>query len=214
MPLRLAVFCSHNGTNLQALLDACQQGRIDAVPAVVVGNNSKAYAFERARSADVPTVHLSGRTHPDPHDLDFATVEVLQGYGVDLVCLAGYLRRLGPGTVHAFRNRIVNIHPSLLPRHGGEGMHGLAVHQAVLDARDAETGASVILVDEQYDHGAVIAQERVPVLASDTADDLAARVFVVEHRLYPHTVDRIAHGALDLDAIADSAHVEATTMRP
>jgi phosphoribosylglycinamide formyltransferase-1 len=198
--LRLGIFASHGGTNLQAILDACAAGTISATPAVVVSNNSKSRALERARNSGIDTVHLSSATHPDPADLDKAILDALVGHAVDLVALAGYMKALGPNTVAHYRNRIVNVHPALLPRHGGTGLYGGRVHEAVLAAGDAETGVTVHLVDEEYDHGLTLAQAKVPVLPDDTIESLAARVLPVEHRLYVETIGRIASGELKLPA--------------
>ena len=196
--LHLGIFASHGGSNLQAILDAAANGTIDAVPVVVISNNSNSAALERARSAGVATAHLSMATHGEPEALDRALVETLRAHGVDLVVLAGYMRQLGPQTIAAYRNRILNIHPALLPKHGGAGFYGERVHTAVLAAGDTESGATVHLVDEEYDHGASLAQAKVPVLADDTPKALADRVLAVEHKLYVETIGRIAAGDLAL----------------
>lgn len=198
--MRLGLFASHGGTNLQAILDACASGRIPAVPAVVIGNNSKAKAMERAKAAGVPTVHLSSVTHPDPTELDAAILQTLQEYEVGLVALAGYMKRLGPLTVDAYRGRILNTHPALLPRHGGEGFYGDRVHRAVLDAGDKFSGPTIHLVDEEFDHGPTISQSKVPVLPDDTVETLRERVLAEEHRLYVDTIAAIAAGVIDSEA--------------
>jgi phosphoribosylglycinamide formyltransferase-1 len=197
--LHLGLLASHGGTNMQAIIDACQAGRLRAAPRVVISNNAGSGALARARQAAIPAVHLSSRTHPDPAALDDAILAALQSYGVNLVCLAGYMRRLGPRTLAAYRNRVLNIHPALLPHFGGQGFYGERVHQAVLAAGAAESGPTVHLVDGEYDHGRILAQRRVPVLPDDDAAALAARVLVEEHLIYPETLQRIATGELDLD---------------
>lgn len=196
--MRLALFASHGGTNLQAILDACVDGTIKAEPVLMIGNNSKATAFERARKLGIKTVHLSSHTHPDPNDLDGATLAALQGASVDFVALAGYMKKLGPKTVDAFRNRIVNIHPGLLPEYGGPGMYGRAIYEKVLTTGASEAGATIHLVDEQYDHGRVLAERRVAVLEGDTPQSLEQRVRSVEHALYVDTLRRIAEGEVVL----------------
>lgn len=196
MSLRLGLFASHGGTNLQAILDACAADQIDATPAVVISNNSKAVALERARNAGVPALHMSSVTHGD--ELDAATRTVLIDHGVQLVVLAGYMKRLGPKTLAEYEGRIVNVHPALLPKHGGPGMYGARVHEAVLAAQDAVTGVTVHLVDEEYDNGRVLAQQEVPVMPGDDVESLAARVLTVEHRLYVATIARIASGDIAL----------------
>ena len=181
---RLGALASGGGTNLQAIMDRCASGDLPARMAVVISNNSGSGALERARRAGVPTCHLSGRTHPDPQALDRAIAEVFQSYGVDLVVLGGYMKKLGPVTLRAYSNRILNIHPALLPAFGGKGMYGLRVHQAVIESGAWISGVTVHLADEEYDHGPIVAQEAVRVGPDDTPESLAARVLEVEHRLY------------------------------
>jgi phosphoribosylglycinamide formyltransferase-1 len=198
MSLRLGFLASHGGSNVQAILDACSEGRLDAEPRVVISNNSNAPVLERARKASIAAVYLSSQTHPDPDRLDEAILATLDGHDVNLVVLAGYMRKLGPKTLARFRGRIVNIHPALLPKFGGQGMYGRRVHEAVLAAGERVTGATVHLVDEEYDHGPVLAQREVAVMADDTPDTLAARVLEVEHALYVETLRRIANGDIVL----------------
>ena len=196
--MKLGFLASGSGTNMQAIVDACRDGRLPAEPAVAVGNNSRSRALERARRLGIPAFHLSSRTHPDPEELDAAIASVLSRCGADLVCLAGYMKLVGPRTLWAFEGRVLNIHPALLPKHGGRGFYGRAVHEAVLASGDTETGATVHLVDGLYDHGPILAQARVPVLAGDTPETLAARVLEQEHRLFPETLRRIAAGEIEL----------------
>jgi phosphoribosylglycinamide formyltransferase-1 len=183
---------------MQAVLDACAAGTLAARPCVVISNNSEAYALERTRLAGLPWRHLSSRTHPDPAALDEAVRATLANYGVELVLLLGYLKRLGPRTLAHYAGRILNIHPALLPRYGGQGMFGERVHQAVLDAGDAESGVTIHLVDARYDQGPIVAQERVPVLPGDTVATLAERVLAVEHSLLVATLRRIVAGEINL----------------
>lgn len=201
LPLRLGFLASHGGSNLQAILDAVRDSTLPAEPCVVVSNNSQARALQRAQDFGMATVHLSSRTHPEPAALDAAMVETMRRHGVTLIVCAGYMRRVGPAMLAAYPRRILNIHPALLPRHGGQGMYGIHVHEAVLAAGDRETGATVHLVDSEYDRGPVLAQARVPVQPGDTPESLQARVLEAEHRLYPDTLRRIAAGELDPDAL-------------
>ncbi|MBI2502663.1 MAG: phosphoribosylglycinamide formyltransferase [Candidatus Latescibacteria bacterium] len=200
-PLRLGFLASHKGSNMQAIIDACREGRLSARPAVVISNNSESGALARARQEGIPACHLSGHTHPGPGALDQAICAALTRHQVEVVCLAGYMKRLGPRTLAAYRGRVLNIHPALLPKFGGEGFYGQAVHQAVLEAGEKESGPTVHLVDEEYDHGPVLAQARVPVLPNDTPDTLAARVLEQEHRLYAETLQRIAKGEIALEGL-------------
>ena len=188
---------------MQAVIDACREGRLEAEPRVVISNNSRSGALRRADEADIPRYHVSTVTHPGDDARDRAIVDILERHGVDLVVLGGYMKELGPQTIARFRNRIVNVHPALLPKFGGRGFYGIAVHEAVLASGDSVTGPTIHLVDEQIDHGAVLAQSRVAVLKGDTAETLAERVLEVEHSLYVDTLRRIASGEIDLDAAGD-----------
>ena len=185
-------------------MDARRAGTLNAEVRVVISNNSRSFALERARRAGIPVVHMSAVTHPGAENLDRAISDALTRYGVSLVILAGYMKKLGPRVLCAYRNRVLNIHPALLPKHGGRGMYGERVHAAVLAAGERESGATVHLVDERYDHGPVVAQAVAPVLPDDTPDTLAARVLEREHALYARTIQRIADGDIDLDHIAKS----------
>lgn len=162
---------------------------------MLISNNSGARALERARAAGIDALHISAKTHDDP---DVAICDALESRGVELVVLAGYMRKLGPRTLARYRNRILNVHPALLPRHGGQGMYGGAVHEAVLASGDVVTGVSVQIVDEEYDHGPVIAQRQTAVLEGDTVEALSARVLKLEHELYVETIGRIASGDITL----------------
>lgn len=197
-PLRIGFLASHGGSNMQAILDAIGQKTLGAVAKVVICNNSKAGALERAEALGLPRLHFSARTHPDAEALDQAMADALVASGAALVVCAGFMRKVGPRVLARFPNRVVNIHPALLPRHGGNGMYGLRVHQAVLDAGDTETGVTIHLVDNHYDHGRILAQAKVPVLPGDTPEVLQARVLETEHRFYPETLQRIARGEIDL----------------
>ena len=185
---------------MQAVIDACREGSLDAEPCVVISNNSRSRALLRAADAGIPHYHVSTITHPDDDARDRAIVDILERHGVDLVVLGGYMKELGPQTIARFRNRIVNVHPALLPKFGGRGFFGLAVHEAVLASGDRVTGATIHRVDEQIDQGAVLAQRKVAVEDGDTPETLAERVLAVEHSLYVDTLHRIASGEIDLDA--------------
>jgi phosphoribosylglycinamide formyltransferase-1 len=198
---RLGFLSSHGGSNMQAIIDACSEGRLDAEPAVVISNNSDSTSLERARREGIPNYHLSSKTHPDPEQLDAAILRALQEHEVDFVILAGYMKLLGPQTLKRYRGRIFNIHPALLPKFGGKGLYGRKVHEAVLAAGEIVTGVTIHLVDERYDRGPIVAQSRVPVVEGDTPDSLAARVLESEHRLYAETLQKVIKGEIDLDAL-------------
>jgi len=184
--VRVAVLASGGGTNLQALLDALTNSPLARV-ARVVTNRPNAGAVERAHQSGIPTTVLR-----DPDDAAELLAALDESPSVDLVVLAGYLKLVPPVAVARFRWRMINIHPALLPAHGGPGMYGRRVHEAVLASGAAESGATVHYVDEQYDRGPIIAQARVPVLPGDTAETLAARVLEAEHRLLPRVVLELA----------------------
>jgi phosphoribosylglycinamide formyltransferase 1 len=197
-PSRLAVLASHEGTTLQAVIDACARRALSWEIAIVISNNADAGALRRAREGGIAALHLSSRTHEEPEALDRAICRALRLHQADLVLLAGYMKKLGPVTLAAFRGRLVNTHPALLPKHGGQGMYGLHVHRAVLAAGERTTGVSVHLVDADYDTGPVIAQTEVPVLPGDTADTLAARVQARERQFVVETLAAITAASLPL----------------
>jgi phosphoribosylglycinamide formyltransferase-1 len=196
--LNIALFASHGGSNAQAIINACAAGKLDGAVAVVISNNSQSGAMERAAAADIPSYHLSSKAYPDEERLDQAILETLLRHEVGLIALAGYMKKLGPRTLRTFAGRIVNVHPSLLPKFGGHGMYGLRVHEAVLAAGERETGVTVHLVDAEYDEGSILAQSRVPVLADNTIETLAERVLRREHEFYAETLQRIACGEIVL----------------
>jgi phosphoribosylglycinamide formyltransferase 1 len=196
--MNVGVLASHEGTTLQSLLDACADGRIDGRVAVVVSNNGDSGALRRARQAGVQAVHLSSKTHEAPAALDAAIRDALIAADVDIVFLAGYMKKLGPLVLGAFEGRILNTHPSLLPRFGGPGMYGDRVFEAVLAAGEAESGISIHLVDADYDTGAVVRQCKVPVFQGDSLDDLKSRVRAREKEFVVDTLAQIAKGDIRL----------------
>ena len=192
----IGFLASHRGSDMQAVIDACRAGRLHATPAVVISNNRDSEALGRAQREGIPHYHLSGTTHPDPEALDVAVLDALVGHGVDWVLLAGYMKKLGPRILRAFRGRVLNIHPALLPKYGGQGMYGDRVHEAVLAAGERETGVTIHLVDEEYDHGPIVAQCTVPVVAEDTVASLSKRVIDREHEFLVEALERLATGTL------------------
>lgn len=196
MSSRIAVLASGGGSNLQAILDHFA-ALGDAAPGAVVlvaSDQPDALALERARRLGIATAVL------DRELRTAGLLPLLQQHAIDLVGLAGYLRLVPSAVTHALRGRIVNVHPALLPAFGGPGMYGDHVHDAVVATGTRVTGATVHFVDEQYDHGAVIAQWPVPVFASDTAATVALRVLEVEHQLFPRVLADVAAGRITLGA--------------
>lgn len=196
--LRVGVLASHGGTNLQSIIDSCQSNSISAQVVVVISNNSDSGALKRAKKHGIDAVHLSNKHFPDDTDLDNAIVKILREHDVDVVCLAGYMKKRGANFLRAYKNRVLNIHPALLPKFGGKGFFGTRVHEAVLAAGEKESGVTVHLVDEQYDHGRILAQRKVPVLPDDTPETLAARVLKEEHKIYSEVIGKIATGEIRL----------------
>ena len=196
--MKLGLLSSHRGSGVQAVIDACAAGRLEITPALVISNNADAEVLARAARHGIPNAVLSGRTHPDPDALDLAIRDALNAHGVELILLTGYLKKLGPRTLARFAGRVLNIHPALLPKYGGQGMFGQHVHAAVLAAGDAESGVTIHLVDAEYDHGRIVAQCRVPVQAGDTVETLAARVLAREHEFIVETLDAIVSGRVKL----------------
>ena len=194
--MNLGILASGGGTNLQAIIDAERRGSLDAHIVAVISNNSKSGALERAGLAGIPQYHMSSATHGD--DLDRAICDALVSSKTDYIVLAGYMKKIGRLTLGSFQNKIVNIHPSLLPKFGGKGMYGIKVHQAVVDAEERMSGVTVHLVNEHYDEGPVLSQRTVTVERSDTAETLQDRILETEHELYVDTLNRIANGEIKI----------------
>jgi phosphoribosylglycinamide formyltransferase 1 len=192
MAFNIAVLASHVGTNLRALTAAAREGSNSFDVVLVISNNSRSGALAHARELGIPVLHMSGRTHPEPDVLDQHMLAALRDRGIELVVTAGYMKKIGPAVLGEYKGRIINIHPALLPRHGGPGMYGRFVHEAVLASGDTVSGATVHELTATYDEGPIIAQRQVPVLPGDTPDDLAARVLPVEHALLCATVQALA----------------------
>jgi phosphoribosylglycinamide formyltransferase-1 len=193
-PLRLGVLASGRGTNLQAILDAIEAGRCPARVVVVVSDRAAAPALDRGRRAGIKSVHLDPRLSGGRDAFDRAVAAALTEHAVELVCLAGYLRLLSPALVAAFRGRILNVHPALLPAF--PGLHAL---RQALDYGVKVTGATIHFVDEGVDTGPIVLQAAVPVRDDDTEESLTARIQAEEHRLYPEAIRLYAEGRLELE---------------
>jgi phosphoribosylglycinamide formyltransferase-1 len=190
---RVAVLISGEGSNLQALIDAAQAGQLGASIVAVVSNRGAARGLERARAAGIEALHLAGKRGKDRADYDAALAALLAPRAPDLVVLAGFMRILSPRFVELYRGRMLNLHPSLLPKYPG-----LDTHRRVLEAGDAWHGATVHFVTDELDGGPPVVQYRLPVVASDTEDSLAARVHKGEHIILPRAVSWFAAGRLRL----------------
>jgi phosphoribosylglycinamide formyltransferase-1 len=190
--LRISVLVSGGGTNLQAVIDGIEDGSIrDAKVVRVISGNPNGYALERARKHSIKAIVVGKADYPDPGERTKAIIAALDEAETDLVILAGYMNILEPSLIEAYRGKIINIHPSLIPRFCGEGFFGKRVHEAVLAAGEKESGATVHYVDEGVDTGPVIIQETVPVIAGDTAETLAARVLETEHKILRKAVMKV-----------------------
>lgn len=188
MPSRLAVLASGRGSNLQAIIehfDNLARERVAKV-ALVASNRADAPALIRAATASIDIASF------DAGDDGTQLLELLKKFRIDLVVLAGYLKRIPPMVIREYAGRIINVHPALLPAFGGEGMYGARVHEAVIASGARESGVTVHLVDNEYDRGPIVAQWRVPVEEGDTADSLAARVLAVEHVVFPRVIEMVA----------------------
>jgi len=207
-PLRVGVLASGNGSNLQAILDAAACGRIDARVVVAISDKPEAFALTRARRAGVPAVVVEKKHFASREEFDGRIVEVLREHDVELVCLAGFMRIVTPVVIGAFPQRILNIHPALLPAFPGLDVQRKAVEHGV-----RFSGCTVHVVDEGCDTGPIVIQAVVPVAPDDTAQTLAARILVQEHRIYPRAIQLFAEGRITIegrrvrvrDAVAEPA---------
>jgi phosphoribosylglycinamide formyltransferase 1 len=202
--MNIGILASHEGTTLQAVIDACANGRIPGRVVVVVSNNSDSGALVRARRSGIRALHLSSSTHGPADTLDAAIRNALLDAEAELVFLAGYMKRVGPLTLAAFPGRVLNTHPALLPKYGGQGMYGDHVFRAVLDAGEAQSGVSVHVVDPDYDSGPVVSQRTVPILPDDSLETLKDRTRSHEKELVVETLARIAREQAAVRAACDS----------
>jgi phosphoribosylglycinamide formyltransferase 1 len=186
---RIAVLISGRGTNLQSIIDATSSHALDATIAIVISNRAEAHGLARARQAGIEALHLNPREHADRDAYDRAIVEVLRARDVALVCLAGFMRLVGRPLLDAFPERILNIHPSLLP-----SFRGLDAQRQALEHGVRISGATVHLVTSELDAGPIVRQAAVPVLDDDTVESLSARILVEEHKIYPEAIAQVLDG--------------------
>ncbi len=191
--LKVGVFISGRGSNLQALIEAMQKPDFPARIVLVISNNLEAQGLEHARKAGIATEVINHRTYANREAFEKALDAKLTQYGVELVCLAGFMRLLTPWFTHEWRDKLINIHPSLLPL-----FPGLETHKKVLMAGVRKSGCTVHFVRSEMDHGPIILQSEVPVMAGDTEEKLAARVLEAEHKTYPEAVRLIAEGRVNV----------------
>lgn len=179
--MNIAVFASGGGSNFQVLIDKQATGELPVSITLMVGNNSKANAFDRAKKHNIPTLHISQSHFTSEKEYVTTLLHNLDKAQVDLIVLAGFMKMIPSELIQKYRNRIVNIHPALLPAFGGKGMYGMHVHRAIVEYGAKVTGITVHFVDEEYDHGPVIFQDTIAVTSEDTPEDVAAKVLTVEH---------------------------------
>jgi phosphoribosylglycinamide formyltransferase 1 len=200
MELKLGFMASHNGSNVKAIVENIEKGDLDAEAKVVISNNPKAGVLSIAREKGIPCHCINKRNYNYAYNSsDDAIRMTLQKHCVNLVVLAGYMKLVHEEIHKEYRNRIINIHPALLPKYGGKGMYGGCVHKAVIESEDTESGASVHIANEVYDGGRILAQCRVRRYARDTSESLARRVLKAEHVLYSQVLRDIGEGKIDLD---------------
>lgn len=185
----IVVFASGSGSNFQSIIDAVQNGSLHAHIAGLISNKSGIKALERAEKHGIPTLVISETEFHEYEVYERQLLLQLENWNTDLIALAGYLRKIPASIIRAFENRILNIHPSLLPKYGGKGFYGINVHKAVLEAKETMSGCSIHVVSEEYDKGPILEQATVDVLVSDTPEELAARVLQQEHLIYPKVIE-------------------------
>lgn len=196
--MNIAVFASHGGSDLQAIIDGCKSNKITATVAAVISNNGDSMALQRADKENISAYHLSAKKFGSEKALAKEILDVLEKHEIDMIFLAGYMRMLHITVLEKYNNRIFNIHPALLPKFGGKGMYGMNVHTAVIEAREKETGVTIHRVNAEYDSGEIVAQTTVPVLENDTPEILAARVLEREHTFLVEVIADIINGNISL----------------
>jgi phosphoribosylglycinamide formyltransferase-1 len=197
-PLKLGFLASHGGSSMRAIVGAIASGALKAEARLVISNNRDCAALQFAAAEGLPWRQINAATQGGAEAADRAIADAMQAAGVELVVLSGYLRRLGPEILARYRGRILNVHPALLPSHGGQGMYGRRVHEAVLAAGDAVSGATIHIVDSDYDTGPILAQRQAPVAPGDAAEDIERKVMALEPGLFVETLRRISEGDIVL----------------
>jgi len=194
--LNILIFASHSGSNMQSIIDFAKKNDTNYEVKCLITNNSKAFVIERAKSENIPYFHLSNITHPDRQDFINAIKKIIDEYNINLIALAGYMKLLPTEIIDYVNGRVLNIHPALLPKYGGDGMYGMNVHKAVIENKEKESGATVHLVNSEYDKGKILAQQKINVEPYDTPETLAEKVLFIEHKLYPETIHKISTGEI------------------
>lgn len=181
-------FASGGGSNFKAILSHAKDGTLGGACQFLIVNNADCGAKRIAQDSGIPVYHISSHTHPDPSDYEKALLNVLKEHPVDFITLCGFMKRIPDSFLNAMKNRVLNVHPALLPKFGGKGFYGIHVHKAVIAANETESGPTIHLVTSQYDSGKILAQTKVPVLNTDSPESLAAKVLEQEHALFWKTL--------------------------
>lgn len=184
----IVVFASGSGSNFQSIIDAISSGFLDATITGLITDRDGIKSLERARFHNIPYSILPPKNFENFKKFEIELSKVLESFHTDILVLAGYLKKIPHSIIDTYRDRILNIHPSLLPKYGGKGFYGMKVHEAVIQNEEKESGCTVHLVNEIYDDGPILGQTKVPVLKNDTPLDIAQRVLVEEHKLYPQVI--------------------------
>lgn len=193
--MNIAFLASHNGSSALAITNACINGTLEANPVLLISNNPDCGAIKWAKDLQLKTAVINASNAQNP---DKAIADLLVDNHIDLTICSGYMKLIGPETIAATHGAILNVHPALLPKHGGKGLYGRHVHQAVFDNKETETGITIHLVDGEYDHGKIIAQKRLPVLDGESVDDIEAKVKAAEPDFYIETLQKILSGEFSL----------------
>lgn len=196
--MNITVFASHGGTDCQAIMDGCASGTIGARVGAVLCNNADAPVLERAARMGVPGRHISQAQYKTRAGYEAALLQALAEADTDLIFLAGYMKKLPDAVLERYENRVMNIHPALLPKYGGKGMYGIHVHEAVIAGGDTLSGVTIHRVNAKYDAGDIVAQAKVPVLPGDDPETLAARVLEREHLFLVEVLSRVAKGEIPI----------------
>lgn len=196
--LNIGFMASYNGSGMVSVLEAIKNNGMQINPTVLICNNKNANALKSAEKYGLPTYHLSNKTHKNNENLDEAICFILKKHDVDLLILSGYMKKLGAKTLSEFHYKILNIHPSLLPKFGGKGMYGDHVHAAVLENKENETGATVHIVTEEYDQGPIINQQKVSLTDHETLESIRDKVRQIESHLYVDTLEGILSGEISM----------------
>jgi formyltetrahydrofolate-dependent phosphoribosylglycinamide formyltransferase len=192
------VFASGRGSNLQAIIDGVEEGRLNCEIVFVMSNNSSSGALEIARKKNIPAYHLSEKVF-HKNNFEESLIDLLEKHKPDLIVLAGYMKLVPISVIRRFENRIINIHPALLPKFGGKGMYGMNVHNAVFQAGEKVSGVTIHIVNENYDEGKIIYQEKIDISDCKSPEEIAEKVLKLEHKVYPEVIQKIIEGKIKLN---------------